>query len=191
MHKLRALLTLPLSKRTRRRWIPASKVFKRWSAANESMRGGHSCCQPPLPIYSPSFRSALLLLLISTSRISAVCRNSQQDNSQYLKTTSENKKDINYVRAHVEVLIFSHFTHSPVRALEEDRRFRSPSFPLLCFSFLGDKCAYWMAGAQPGVHALQLKPVCVPESLKKGSRFMKWDEVSHGQQRFTSMDYVL
>uniref|UniRef100_A0A8B9LL11 Phosphoinositide phospholipase C n=1 Tax=Astyanax mexicanus TaxID=7994 RepID=A0A8B9LL11_ASTMX len=34
-----------------------------------------------------------------------------------------------------------------------------------------------MAGAQPGVHALQLKPVSVPESLKKGSRFMKWDEV--------------
>uniref|UniRef100_A0AAR2J4J5 Phosphoinositide phospholipase C n=1 Tax=Pygocentrus nattereri TaxID=42514 RepID=A0AAR2J4J5_PYGNA len=36
-----------------------------------------------------------------------------------------------------------------------------------------------MAGAQPGVHALQLKPVSVPESLKKGSRFMKWDEVRH------------
>ncbi|XP_026858212.1 1-phosphatidylinositol 4,5-bisphosphate phosphodiesterase beta-1 isoform X2 [Electrophorus electricus] len=35
-----------------------------------------------------------------------------------------------------------------------------------------------MAGAQPGVHALQLKPVSVPESLKKGSRFMKWDEDS-------------
>ncbi|XP_062864063.1 1-phosphatidylinositol 4,5-bisphosphate phosphodiesterase beta-1-like [Trichomycterus rosablanca] len=35
-----------------------------------------------------------------------------------------------------------------------------------------------MAGAQPGVHALQLKSVCVPESLKKGSRFMKWDEDS-------------
>lgn len=35
-----------------------------------------------------------------------------------------------------------------------------------------------MAGAQPGVHALQLKPVCVSENLKRGSRFMKWDEVS-------------
>uniref|UniRef100_A0A671M8G8 phosphoinositide phospholipase C n=1 Tax=Sinocyclocheilus anshuiensis TaxID=1608454 RepID=A0A671M8G8_9TELE len=35
-----------------------------------------------------------------------------------------------------------------------------------------------MAGAQPGVHALQLKPVCVSESLKRGSRFMKWDEDS-------------
>uniref|UniRef100_A0A8C2CD00 Phosphoinositide phospholipase C n=1 Tax=Cyprinus carpio TaxID=7962 RepID=A0A8C2CD00_CYPCA len=34
-----------------------------------------------------------------------------------------------------------------------------------------------MAGAQPGVHALQLKPVRVSESLKRGSRFMKWDEV--------------
>uniref|UniRef100_A0AAY4CBK6 Phosphoinositide phospholipase C n=1 Tax=Denticeps clupeoides TaxID=299321 RepID=A0AAY4CBK6_9TELE len=33
-----------------------------------------------------------------------------------------------------------------------------------------------MAGAQPGVHALQLKPVSVPESLKKGGRFMKWDD---------------
>uniref|UniRef100_A0A8C9VAF7 Phosphoinositide phospholipase C n=1 Tax=Scleropages formosus TaxID=113540 RepID=A0A8C9VAF7_SCLFO len=35
-----------------------------------------------------------------------------------------------------------------------------------------------MAGAQPGVHALQLKPVSVPESLRKGSKFMKWDDVS-------------
>ncbi|KAI1895915.1 hypothetical protein AGOR_G00111690 [Albula goreensis] len=35
-----------------------------------------------------------------------------------------------------------------------------------------------MAGAQPGVHALQLKPVSVPESLKKGSRFMRWDDDS-------------
>ncbi|XP_066561937.1 1-phosphatidylinositol 4,5-bisphosphate phosphodiesterase beta-1 isoform X3 [Amia ocellicauda] len=35
-----------------------------------------------------------------------------------------------------------------------------------------------MAGAQPGVHALQLKPVSVPDSLKKGSKFMKWDDDS-------------
>ncbi|XP_030627050.1 1-phosphatidylinositol 4,5-bisphosphate phosphodiesterase beta-1 [Chanos chanos] len=35
-----------------------------------------------------------------------------------------------------------------------------------------------MAGAQPGVHALQLKPVSVPESLKNGSKFMKWDDDS-------------
>uniref|UniRef100_A0A8C9TQH9 Phosphoinositide phospholipase C n=1 Tax=Scleropages formosus TaxID=113540 RepID=A0A8C9TQH9_SCLFO len=35
-----------------------------------------------------------------------------------------------------------------------------------------------MAGAQPGVHALQLEPVRVSESLKKGSKFMKWDDVS-------------
>uniref|UniRef100_A0A8C5B4Y2 1-phosphatidylinositol 4,5-bisphosphate phosphodiesterase n=1 Tax=Gadus morhua TaxID=8049 RepID=A0A8C5B4Y2_GADMO len=35
-----------------------------------------------------------------------------------------------------------------------------------------------MAGAQPGVHALQLKPVSVPESLKKGNTFMKWDDDS-------------
>lgn len=35
-----------------------------------------------------------------------------------------------------------------------------------------------MAGAQPGVHALQLKPVSVSDSLKRGSKFMKWDDVS-------------
>lgn len=35
-----------------------------------------------------------------------------------------------------------------------------------------------MAGAQPGVHALQLKPVSVSESLRKGNKFMKWDDVS-------------
>lgn len=35
-----------------------------------------------------------------------------------------------------------------------------------------------MAGAQPGVHALQLKPVCVSETLKKGVKFVKWDDVS-------------
>uniref|UniRef100_A0AAY4CI63 1-phosphatidylinositol 4,5-bisphosphate phosphodiesterase n=1 Tax=Denticeps clupeoides TaxID=299321 RepID=A0AAY4CI63_9TELE len=35
-----------------------------------------------------------------------------------------------------------------------------------------------MAGAKPGVHALQLKPVCVHETLKRGSKFVKWDEPS-------------
>uniref|UniRef100_A0A8C6LFF0 1-phosphatidylinositol 4,5-bisphosphate phosphodiesterase n=1 Tax=Nothobranchius furzeri TaxID=105023 RepID=A0A8C6LFF0_NOTFU len=35
-----------------------------------------------------------------------------------------------------------------------------------------------MAGAQPGVHALQLKPVSVPECLRKGNKFMKWDDDS-------------
>lgn len=35
-----------------------------------------------------------------------------------------------------------------------------------------------MAGAKPGVHALQLKPVSVHETLKLGSKFIKWDEVS-------------
>uniref|UniRef100_A0A8D3BY93 1-phosphatidylinositol 4,5-bisphosphate phosphodiesterase n=1 Tax=Scophthalmus maximus TaxID=52904 RepID=A0A8D3BY93_SCOMX len=34
-----------------------------------------------------------------------------------------------------------------------------------------------MAGAKPGVHALQLKPVCVHDALKKGGKFIKWDEV--------------
>ncbi|KAF0039146.1 hypothetical protein F2P81_009630 [Scophthalmus maximus] len=33
-----------------------------------------------------------------------------------------------------------------------------------------------MAGAKPGVHALQLKPVCVHDALKKGGKFIKWDE---------------
>ncbi|KAK7134132.1 hypothetical protein R3I94_015855 [Phoxinus phoxinus] len=33
-----------------------------------------------------------------------------------------------------------------------------------------------MAGAQPGVHALQLKRVSVPEKLRTGDKFMKWDE---------------
>ncbi|KAK1154946.1 1-phosphatidylinositol 4,5-bisphosphate phosphodiesterase beta-3-like [Acipenser oxyrinchus oxyrinchus] len=33
-----------------------------------------------------------------------------------------------------------------------------------------------MAGARPGVHALQLKPVSVHEILKKGSKFIQWDE---------------
>ncbi|MFT7814565.1 1-phosphatidylinositol 4,5-bisphosphate phosphodiesterase beta-3 isoform X1 [Arapaima gigas] len=33
-----------------------------------------------------------------------------------------------------------------------------------------------MAGAKPGVHALQLKPVSVHKVLKNGSKFIKWDE---------------
>ncbi|KTF92452.1 hypothetical protein cypCar_00045955 [Cyprinus carpio] len=33
-----------------------------------------------------------------------------------------------------------------------------------------------MAGAQPGVHALQLKRVSVPESLRTGDKFIKWDD---------------
>ncbi|XP_023656042.1 1-phosphatidylinositol 4,5-bisphosphate phosphodiesterase beta-1-like isoform X2 [Paramormyrops kingsleyae] len=35
-----------------------------------------------------------------------------------------------------------------------------------------------MAGAQPGVHALQLKPVSVSENLRKGNKFMKWEDDS-------------
>uniref|UniRef100_A0AAY5EZM7 1-phosphatidylinositol 4,5-bisphosphate phosphodiesterase n=1 Tax=Electrophorus electricus TaxID=8005 RepID=A0AAY5EZM7_ELEEL len=41
-----------------------------------------------------------------------------------------------------------------------------------------------MAGAKPGVHALQLKPVSVHETLKRGSKFIKWDEVSRASRRF-------
>uniref|UniRef100_A0A673LQY2 1-phosphatidylinositol 4,5-bisphosphate phosphodiesterase n=1 Tax=Sinocyclocheilus rhinocerous TaxID=307959 RepID=A0A673LQY2_9TELE len=33
-----------------------------------------------------------------------------------------------------------------------------------------------MAGAQPGVHALQLKRVSVTESLRTGDKFIKWDD---------------
>uniref|UniRef100_F6QQI2 1-phosphatidylinositol 4,5-bisphosphate phosphodiesterase n=1 Tax=Callithrix jacchus TaxID=9483 RepID=F6QQI2_CALJA len=33
-----------------------------------------------------------------------------------------------------------------------------------------------MAGAQPGVHALQLEPPTVVETLRRGSKFIKWDE---------------
>ncbi|XP_069624916.1 1-phosphatidylinositol 4,5-bisphosphate phosphodiesterase beta-1 [Ranitomeya imitator] len=36
-----------------------------------------------------------------------------------------------------------------------------------------------MAGAQPGVHALQLKRVCVSDTLKRGSKCIKWDDDSN------------
>uniref|UniRef100_A0A3B5AB53 1-phosphatidylinositol 4,5-bisphosphate phosphodiesterase n=1 Tax=Stegastes partitus TaxID=144197 RepID=A0A3B5AB53_9TELE len=39
-----------------------------------------------------------------------------------------------------------------------------------------------MAGAKPGVHALQLKPVSVHEALKKGGKFIKWDEEPNSGQ---------
>lgn len=35
-----------------------------------------------------------------------------------------------------------------------------------------------MAGAQPGVPALQLQPVRVSDGLKRGVKFVKWDDVS-------------
>ena len=35
-----------------------------------------------------------------------------------------------------------------------------------------------MAGSKPGVHVVQLKPIAVPESLIKGNKFIKWDDVS-------------
>ena len=35
-----------------------------------------------------------------------------------------------------------------------------------------------MAGAKPGVHVVQLKTITVPETLVKGNKFIKWDEVS-------------
>lgn len=42
-----------------------------------------------------------------------------------------------------------------------------------------------MAGAQPGVHALQLKRVSVPESLRTGDKFIKWDDVSNMHGKFS------
>ncbi|XP_030635517.1 1-phosphatidylinositol 4,5-bisphosphate phosphodiesterase beta-3 [Chanos chanos] len=45
-----------------------------------------------------------------------------------------------------------------------------------------------MAGAKPGVHALQLKPVSVHETLKQGSKFIKWDEEpSSGQPTLVTL----
>uniref|UniRef100_A0A8B9JYG5 1-phosphatidylinositol 4,5-bisphosphate phosphodiesterase n=1 Tax=Astyanax mexicanus TaxID=7994 RepID=A0A8B9JYG5_ASTMX len=45
-----------------------------------------------------------------------------------------------------------------------------------------------MAGAKPGVHALQLKPVVVHEVLKRGSKFIKWDEEpSSGQPTLVTL----
>lgn len=35
-----------------------------------------------------------------------------------------------------------------------------------------------MAGAKPAVHVVQLKPISVPDSLVKGNKFIKWDDVS-------------
>ena len=35
-----------------------------------------------------------------------------------------------------------------------------------------------MAGATPAVHVVQLKPICVPDTLVKGNKFIKWDDVS-------------
>ncbi|XP_030193333.1 interferon-induced very large GTPase 1 isoform X2 [Gadus morhua] len=46
-----------------------------------------------------------------------------------------------------------------------------------------------MAGAKPGVHALQLKPVSVHELLKTGSKFIKWDEdIPDDSDSVSSMD---
>lgn len=35
-----------------------------------------------------------------------------------------------------------------------------------------------MAGAKPGVHVVQLKPIFVPEPLTRGSKFIMWNDVS-------------
>ena len=57
---------------------------------------------------------------------------------------------------------------------ETVRTYRGPVLPHYIEGFR----VLEMAGAQPGVHALQLKPVSVSENLKRGSKFMKWDDVS-------------
>ncbi|KAG8564218.1 hypothetical protein GDO81_016371 [Engystomops pustulosus] len=52
-----------------------------------------------------------------------------------------------------------------------------------------------MAGARPGVHALQLEPVRVPETLQRGSKFIKWDEDTSSKSlvtlRVDSMGFYL
>uniref|UniRef100_A0A8C4WXQ8 1-phosphatidylinositol 4,5-bisphosphate phosphodiesterase n=1 Tax=Eptatretus burgeri TaxID=7764 RepID=A0A8C4WXQ8_EPTBU len=46
-----------------------------------------------------------------------------------------------------------------------------------------------MAGAQPGVHAVQLKTLSVPDALKKGNKFIKWEEDSNvGVNVFLKVD---
>ncbi|XP_003274203.1 1-phosphatidylinositol 4,5-bisphosphate phosphodiesterase beta-3 [Nomascus leucogenys] len=42
-----------------------------------------------------------------------------------------------------------------------------------------------MAGAQPGVHALQLEPPTVVETLRRGSKFIKWDEETSSRNLVT------
>ncbi|XP_023594005.1 1-phosphatidylinositol 4,5-bisphosphate phosphodiesterase beta-3 [Trichechus manatus latirostris] len=42
-----------------------------------------------------------------------------------------------------------------------------------------------MAGARPGVHALQLEPPTVVETLRRGSKFIKWDEESSSRNLVT------
>ncbi|XP_032345580.1 1-phosphatidylinositol 4,5-bisphosphate phosphodiesterase beta-3 isoform X2 [Camelus ferus] len=42
-----------------------------------------------------------------------------------------------------------------------------------------------MAGARPGVHALQLEPPTVVETLRRGSKFIKWDEEVSSQNLVT------
>ncbi|KAM5225439.1 1-phosphatidylinositol 4,5-bisphosphate phosphodiesterase beta-3 isoform 1-T2 [Hipposideros larvatus] len=42
-----------------------------------------------------------------------------------------------------------------------------------------------MAGASPGVHALQLEPPTVVETLRRGSKFIKWDEEASSRNLVT------
>ncbi|XP_038620687.1 1-phosphatidylinositol 4,5-bisphosphate phosphodiesterase beta-3 [Tachyglossus aculeatus] len=42
-----------------------------------------------------------------------------------------------------------------------------------------------MAGARPGVHALQLEPPTVPDLLRRGSKFIKWDEEASSRNLVT------
>ncbi|CAN0400227.1 unnamed protein product [Lampetra fluviatilis] len=56
----------------------------------------------------------------------------------------------------------------------------TPSTLALCSSLGGCCCCSPadMAGARAGVHALQLKQIGVPDALKKGNKFIKWDDDS-------------
>nr|XP_036851371.1 1-phosphatidylinositol 4,5-bisphosphate phosphodiesterase beta-3-like [Manis javanica] len=42
-----------------------------------------------------------------------------------------------------------------------------------------------MAGARPGVHTLQLEPPTVVETLRRGSKFIKWDEEASSRNLVT------
>ncbi|PVD32366.1 hypothetical protein C0Q70_07800 [Pomacea canaliculata] len=40
-----------------------------------------------------------------------------------------------------------------------------------------------MAGAKPGVHVVQLKPISVPEDLLRGNKFIMWNDT--GREKVT------
>ena len=51
-----------------------------------------------------------------------------------------------------------------------------------------------MASAKAGVHVVQLKPIFVPDVLREGYKFVKWDDVSihtsYSCNLFTDREFV-